>query len=105
MKYSEQQLNNIARSMASGTHGSFAGHLGDAFIVADSGNREIIIKGFSGLFDKVARFLDIEPTYDEAKHEAFIERRMNMLDKKLFQGHISQDEYESMVKALNEATA
>jgi len=41
----------------------------------------------------------------EAKHEAFIERRMNMLDKKLYQGHISQDEYESMVKALNEVTA
>jgi len=105
MKYSEQQLNNIARSMALGTHGSFAGHLGEAFIVADSGNREIILKGFAGLFDKVARFLDIVPTYNEAKHEAFIERRMNMLDKKLFQGHISQDEYESMVKALNEVAA
>jgi hypothetical protein len=27
-----------------------------------------------------------------------------MLDKKLMQGHISQDEYESMVNALNEVT-
>jgi|688.fasta_scaffold114462_7 hypothetical protein len=43
-------------------------------------------------------------SFDEAKHEAFIERRMNMLDKKLMQGHISQDDYESMVKSLNEVT-
>ena len=60
MKYSEQQLSTIARSMASGTHGSFAGHLGDAFIVADDTNKEILLKSFSALFSKVARFLDIE---------------------------------------------
>ena len=104
MKYSEQQVEAIIESMAFGVHGQFASYLADAFTVADIGNREIILKGFAGLFDKVARFLDIEPTYDEAKHEAFIERRMNMLDKKLMQGHISQDEYESMVKSLNEVT-
>ncbi len=73
-------------------------------MLADIGNRETLIKAFASLFDRVARFNDIESTFDEAKHEAFIERRMNMLDKKLMQGHISQDDYESMVKALNEVT-
>jgi hypothetical protein len=104
MKYSDSQIYTIARSMKSGIHGSFAGHIGEAFMVADSVNRETLLKAFASLFDRVARFNDIEPKFDEAKHEAFIERRMNMLDKKLFQGHISQDEYESMVKALSEVT-
>lgn len=104
MKYSEQQIVSIINSMESGIHGSFASSLADSYLVADSGNREIIIKAFSALLDRVARFIDIVPEFDEAKHEAFIERRMNMLDKKLYQGHISQDEYESMVKALNEVT-
>jgi hypothetical protein len=104
MKYSEQQLNTIIGSMGTGLHGSFASSLADSYLVADSGNREIIIKAFAGLLDRVARFLDIESTFDEAKHEAFIERRMSILDKKLMQGHISQDDYESMVKALNEVT-
>jgi len=90
--------------MKSGIHGSFAAHIGEALMLADIGNRETLIKAFASLFDRVARFNDIESTFDEAKHEAFIERRMNMLDKKLMQGHISQDDYESMVKALNEVT-
>jgi hypothetical protein len=102
MKYSEQQLNDMARSMALGTQGSFARHLGEAFLVADSGNRQTILEAFKGLFDRVARFKGIESTFDEAKHEAFMERRMNMLDKKLMQGHISQDDYESMVNDLKD---
>ena len=71
-------------------------------MLADIGNRETLIKAFASLFDRVARFNDIESTFDEAKHEAFIERRMNMLDKKLMQGHISQDDYESMVNDLKD---
>jgi hypothetical protein len=71
-------------------------------MVSDIGNRETLLKAFESLFDRVARFNDIEPTFDEAKHEAFIERRMNMLDKKLMQGHISQDDYESMVNDLKD---
>ena len=43
--------------------------------------------------------------FDEAKHEAFIERRMNMLDKKLMQGHINQEEYDIQVSRLNEVTS
>jgi hypothetical protein len=46
--------------MALGTHGSFARALGEAFMVADYTNQEIILKSFSALFSKVARFLDIE---------------------------------------------
>jgi hypothetical protein len=101
MKYSEQQLNDIARSMALGTHGSFASHIGDAYMVADTGNMQTLTKAFSGLFDRVARYNDIEPEFDEAKHEAFIERRMNMLDKKLMQGHITQEDYDSQAEYLS----
>jgi hypothetical protein len=104
MKYSDQQLNDMARSMALGTQGSFARHLGEAFLVADSGNRQTILEAFEGLFERVARFKGIESTFDEAKHEAFIERRMNMLDKKLMQGHINQEDYDIQVKRLNEVT-
>ena len=100
MKYSDQQLNDMARSMALGTQGSFARHIGEAFLVADNGNRETLIKAFSGLFDRVARFKDIEPKLDEAKHEAFIERLIDRIDKKLMQGHISQAEYEVMMSTL-----
>jgi len=100
MKYSEQQLNDMARSMALGTQGSFARHIGEAFMVADSGNRETLIKAFSGLFDRVARFKNIEPVYDEIRGEAFIEKRMDILDKKLMQGHINQEDYDSQVDSL-----
>jgi hypothetical protein len=61
MKYSDQQLNDMARSMALGTQGSFARHLGEAFLVADSGNRQTILEAFEGLFDRVARFKGINP--------------------------------------------
>lgn len=70
-------------------------------MVADIGNRETLIKAFESLFDRVARFNDIESTFDEAKHEAFIERRMNMLDKKLMQGHITQEDYDSQAEYLS----
>jgi hypothetical protein len=100
MKYSGQQLNDMARSMALGTQGSFARHIGEAFMVADSGNRETLIKAFSGLFDRVARFKNIEPVYDEIRGEAFIEKRMDILDKKLMQGHINQEDYDSQVDSL-----
>jgi hypothetical protein len=60
MKYSEQQLYIIARSMASGTHGSFARALAEAFWVADQTNREIMLKAYADLFDLVARFKNIK---------------------------------------------
>tara|TARA_R110000868_G_C10579250_1_gene738469 strand:+ start:231 stop:590 length:360 start_codon:yes stop_codon:yes gene_type:complete len=110
MKYSDSQIWTLGRSMKSGLHGSFAAHIGEALMVADIGNRETLIKAFDSLFDSVARFNDIEPTFDEAKQKAFIERkkafierRMSILDKKLYQGHISQDDYESMVNDLKDA--
>jgi hypothetical protein len=77
--------------------------LAEAFVWADLENQRIIIKSFSALFSKVARFLDIAPEFDEAKHEAFIERRMSMLDKKLMQGHISQEDYDIQASELNKA--
>jgi hypothetical protein len=60
MTYTDQQINMIIRSMSSGIHGSFAQALGEAFVLADSTNREIILKSFSALISKVARFIDIE---------------------------------------------
>jgi hypothetical protein len=60
MNYSDTEIDRIVRSMALGTHGSFAKALAEAFMLADYTNQEIIIKSFSSLFSKVARFLDIE---------------------------------------------
>ena len=59
MNYSDTEIDRIVRSMALGTHGSFARALGEAFMLADSTNQEIILKSFSALFFKVASFLDI----------------------------------------------
>jgi hypothetical protein len=59
MNFSDQQIDRIIRSMALGTHGSFARALAEAFMVADSNNQETIIEAFKGLFDRVARFHDI----------------------------------------------
>ena len=67
MKYSYDQLNRIANSMSYGAYGSFANHIGDAFLVADNANREILFKAFEGLFDKVANISGIKPTIDGAK--------------------------------------
>jgi hypothetical protein len=60
MNYSDQQIDLIVRSMASGIHGDFASALAEAFTVADSTNQDIILKSFSALISKVARFIDIE---------------------------------------------
>jgi hypothetical protein len=103
MKYSDQQIDLIADSMASGIHGSFARAIAEALMIADSTNQAIILKSFGSLFSRVASFLDIAPS--PSFSDAFIAKHMSALDKKLYQGHISQDEYESMVKALKEATA
>ena len=64
MKYSYDQLNKIANSMAFGAYGSFANHIGDAFLVADNANREILFKAFEGLFDRVASIADIKPKFE-----------------------------------------
>ena len=53
--------------MSFGAYGSFANHIGDAFLVADTSNREILFKAFEGLFDKVANISGIKPTIDGAK--------------------------------------
>lgn len=71
-------------------------------MVADFNNQETLFQAFEGLFDRVARFHDIKSVSEE-KHELFIERRMNMLDKKLMQGHISQDDYDLQASELNKA--
>lgn len=59
MKYSYDQLNKIAKSMSLGGFGSFASHIGDAFLVADYANREILFKAFEGLFDEIAKYKNL----------------------------------------------
>jgi len=100
MNYSDQQLDRILLSMHLGTHGGFARALAEAFMNADSTNQEIILKSFSALFSKVASFLDIEPTQSKSDHELYIERRIDILDKKLMQGNISQEEYDRRFSQL-----
>jgi len=62
MKYSYDQQNKIARAMAFGAFGSFANHIGDAFLVASYADREILFKAFEGLFNEVAQIGNIKPT-------------------------------------------
>jgi hypothetical protein len=50
--------------MGLGAYGSFANHIGDAFLVADNANREILFKAFEELFDRVASIADIKPTFE-----------------------------------------
>jgi uncharacterized membrane protein len=100
MNYTDQQIDLIVDSMTSGIHGSFARAIGEALMLADSTNQQIILKSFSALFSKVASFLDIEPTQSKSDHELYIERRINVLDKKLMHGHISQEEYDRRVSEL-----
>lgn len=100
MKYSDQQIDLIADSMASGAHGSFARAIAEALMLADSTNQQIILESFKALFSKVASFLDIEPTQSKSDHELYIERRIDILDKKLMQGHISQEEYDRRFSQL-----
>jgi hypothetical protein len=59
MNYTDQQIDLIVDSMNSGIHGSFARAIGEALMLADSTNQQIILKSFSALFSKVASFLDI----------------------------------------------
>jgi hypothetical protein len=100
--FKEDQIDVIVSSMINGIHGSFARAIGEAYLLGDSTNQAIILQSFSALFSKVASFLDIVPS--PSFSEAFIERHMSALDKKLYQGHISQDQYELMVNKLKEAT-
>jgi hypothetical protein len=100
-RFKEDQLDVIISSMINGIHGSFARALGEAYILADSNNKKIIVSSFGALLARVAAFLDIE-IFDEAEFEIFLEKRMNVLDKKLMQGHIDQEEYERRVNELKE---
>jgi hypothetical protein len=46
--------------MSSGRYGSFAAHIGDAYMVADSSNRGILLQSFQSLFAKVLANLAVE---------------------------------------------
>lgn len=47
------QAHKAALAMSSGRYGSFASHIGDAYLVADSHNKEALLEAFAGLFKTV----------------------------------------------------
>lgn len=47
------KAHKAARAMSSGRYGSFAAHIGDAYLVADSHNKETLLEAFAGLFETV----------------------------------------------------
>ena len=47
------QLHKTAIAMSNGNFGSFAMHLGAAYLVADLGNKDRIANAFADLFQKV----------------------------------------------------
>jgi hypothetical protein len=54
------QAHKAARAMSSGRYGSFAAHIGDAYMVADSSNRGILLQSFRSLFDSIVADLAVE---------------------------------------------
>lgn len=54
------QAHKAARAMSSGRYGSFAAHIGDAYLVADPYNQETLLEAFTSLFDKVLRDISVE---------------------------------------------
>lgn len=54
------KAHKAARAMSYGSYGSFAEHLGNAYLVADPYNKETLLKAFSDLFDKVMRDISLE---------------------------------------------
>ena len=55
-KPSEDQCFIAAVAMREGQHGSFAKAIGDAWVFADSFNRERLQTAFGELFDRIYRF-------------------------------------------------
>lgn len=47
------QAHKAALAMSSGRYGSFAAHIGDAYLVADPHNKEKLLEAFAGLFETV----------------------------------------------------
>lgn len=47
------QAHKAALAMSSGRYGSFAAHIGDAYLVADSHNKQTLLEAFASLFETV----------------------------------------------------
>lgn len=54
------QAHKAALAMSKGRYGSFAAHIGDAYLVADPHNKETLLGAFLSLFDKVVRDISVE---------------------------------------------
>lgn len=109
-KLTSDQLYKVSRILQDGHYGSFMSAVGSALQVADSGNMEKLYKAFGDKFERVyAQAMQVERTeaestlkrdIEQATEEA-AERHMNRLDKKLMQGHITQDEYDRRVAEID----
>lgn len=47
------KAHKAALAMSKGRYGSFAAHIGDAYLVADSHNKQTLLEAFAGLFETV----------------------------------------------------
>lgn len=60
----QAQAHKAAQAMARGSYGSFAQSIGQALLVADSANYEILLQAFKGLFERVSESLDQQVLQD-----------------------------------------
>ena len=49
----QDQLQKVARILATGTYGAFATTIGEAYLLADLANKETLTNAFADLFHKV----------------------------------------------------
>lgn len=102
----ESQLFKVSKILQDGYYGSFMSAIGCALQLADSGNKERLYTAFGDTFERIyAHALEAEriesSRLSEDQIESYVEKRMNQLDKKLMQGHITQAEYDEQVSIID----
>lgn len=106
MKLNPEQLYKVSRILENGTYGSFMSAIGCALQLADSDNKERLCEAFGDKFEQIyANAQEAErqsaQKLTEEQIEAYVERRIDKLDKKLMQGHITQQDYDREVGILD----
>ncbi len=51
------EAHNAAYALCTGSYGSFAAHIGDAYLVGDNSNKEKLLGAYSGLFETVLSYI------------------------------------------------
>ena len=52
------QAHKAAYAMSAGRYGSFAAHIGSAYLVADSRNKKTLLEAFADLFETVLSYIE-----------------------------------------------